>query len=185
MWFDRTARNGPPIEDQVVISSLMLAAVSVSGALTCVGWGCYWRSRGYAFPNDPGDWLLTMIAATAIGLGLLLAGVFVVFSTEEDWLGTYNFLAVGAMVAGWIWLCLFGQARHGDTSAWRLAFGATMILPLATVMSPAIPIAAWMGCLIWGAWRDRIQRQHRSWTHWFGVIAALSLGVASIGVLGS
>lgn len=43
LWFDRTARNGPPIESQVVVSSLILGAIAIAGAWTCVGWGVLWR----------------------------------------------------------------------------------------------------------------------------------------------
>jgi hypothetical protein len=67
LWFDRTARNGPPIDNRLVIGSLIIAAIAIAGALSVVGFAIGWRRRGCAFPNSPGDWLLVVVTTLSAG----------------------------------------------------------------------------------------------------------------------
>src|SRR5262245_53330698 len=91
LFFDRHARNGPPIENRVIIAGLVLCAITIAGDLTVAGCGMYWRRKGIAFPQSPGDWLLTIIAGSialfCLALGIMLA-IFAVFG-DDDWLGIF------------------------------------------------------------------------------------------------
>src|SRR3954452_11257979 len=66
LWFDRTARNGPPIQSRTIVNSLMLGAIVIAGALTFTGFGLYWRTGIYAFPATPGELLLSIIARASM-----------------------------------------------------------------------------------------------------------------------
>jgi len=185
LWFDRTARNGPPIESQVVVSSLILGAIAIAGAWTCVGWGVLWRRQGYAFPKNPGDWLLTIVAASTIGVVAELIGVFVAFFIEEDSLAIYYPLAGFALLAFWLLLSFRGIKHYADTVAWRVVFVSMMLLGMATVFGGSgFLIAGVLVCLAWAVWSDLRNRIARGWTHWFGVVVAMSLGIAAIGAFG-
>jgi hypothetical protein len=183
MWFDRTARNGPPIEERVIIGSLILGAVAISGALTCAGWGFYWRKRGYAFPKEPGDWLTTWIAACVAALLAVLAGIFTVFFIEEDWLSAFYFFGGFAIYATWFLVALRGAIHYSDTVAWRVFFSLLSVLPIiAGLTSLTIAACSLLACLCWAGWNDRRHNNYRNWTHWFGMAVTLSLACALIGV---
>jgi hypothetical protein len=185
MWFDRTVRNGPPIESRVVIGSLILLAVAVSGALTCVSWGLYWRARGYAFPKEPGDWLLTWIAATILGVLVMLVGVFVVFFIEEDWLDAFYFFGGVAFLIVSGLLGMLGVMRYSDTAAWRVVFAVLAALPLIVLVAGAVAAACGvLASLLWAIWIDLRRRLRRHWMHWLGVIVVCSLACVMMGIAG-
>jgi hypothetical protein len=183
MWFDRTARNGPPIESRVVVGSLILLAVAVSGALTGVGWGLYWRGRGYAFPKEPGDWLLTWIAATIVCVLAMLIGVFVVFFIEEDWLDAFYFFGGLMLLIVSIRFGILGLMKYGDTAAWRVVFAVLAALPLIFLVAGAVAAACGvLASLLWAVWNDRRLRLRRHWMHWLGVIVVCSLACVMMGI---
>lgn len=185
LWFDRTARNGPPIKSQIVAGSLILGSIAIAGAWTCVGWGVFWRRQGFAFPKYPGDWLLIIVAFSTVALVAELIGVFLAFFIEEDLLAIYYPLAALALLAFWLLLNFRGIKYYADTVAWRVVFVAMMVLGMTTAFNvSANLIVGVLICLAWAAWSDLRNQIARGWTHWFGVVVALSLGIAAIGAFG-
>jgi hypothetical protein len=188
MTFDRWARNGPAIENQVIIAGLVLGAAVITGALTVVGSGIYWRRHGFVFPQSPGDWLLTVLAASVASFCGVFALFFAIFFTfgDDDWFPAY-YLIVGALaLVGWIRLHWIAIKRYADTAMWRTAFWMLMLSPFAAGLIQrigAVAIAV-IACVLWAAWSDWRKHIARSWTHWCGVAAAVSLGISLICVFG-
>ncbi len=186
MAFDRAARNGPPIKSRVVIAGLVLDAVVIAGALTVVGSGVYWRSRGVAFPQSPGDWLLVIIAATVVGFCITLALFFAIFITfgDDDWFPNY-YLFVGAIAfVAWLRTHYIVIRRHADSVAWRGVFVVLMLSPFTISILFWPTLVALIACVLWAAWSDWRNRLERSWTHWTGAALAISLCVSPICVFG-
>lgn len=188
MTFDRWFRNGPAIENPVIIAGLVLLAAVVTGVLTVVGSGIYWRRSGYVFPYAPGDWLLTIIAASVVsfcGTFALFLAIFFTFG-DDDWFAAYYLIVGGLAVVGWHRVYWIGIRRYADSAIWRATFWVLMISPLAAILIQRIgPVAiAIIACVLWAAWSDWRKRVERSWTHWCGVAAAISLGISLLCMFG-
>ena len=82
MWFERTLHGGPPIENKIIIASLVLGAIAISGALIFSFFGIYWSDRIFPFPKGQGELLLWILAHTSIALGAAFLGIFVVFAIQ-------------------------------------------------------------------------------------------------------
>lgn len=188
MTFDRWARNGPRISNPVIIAGLVLGAVVIAGALTCVGCGFYWRRRGFAFPQSPGDWLLTIISASVVGLCTVYALFLAIFfaSRDDDWFAMFYVIIGAAALIGWVYLQYVGMRRRADTGAWRFTFGVLMLSPCAAgqarMFGPVI--IAVIACVMWAAWNDWHHSIQRQWTHWCGAIFAISLCTSLLCVFG-
>jgi hypothetical protein len=180
LWFDRTARNGPPLENKLVIVALVALAICVSGAICCAGLGLHWRYNGYSFPAEPGQWLLIEIAAAAVVVLLWIAGTFAIFLIDEDFATVFQimfliaaavlFIASNYCIAGW----------HCDTILWRTVFGYLAAFPfLAFAWGAArLPFADFltfvgMLLLLSAAANDWLAVRGRNWMHWFGVVFSL------------
>jgi hypothetical protein len=192
MWFDRTARNGPPITDPVTIACLILGAVAISAALSVFFSSFYWRRKGYAFPRSPGDLLLHIAAKSALYLLGAFVGIFVVFFAigDDDWQGMYFFLVVSIAAVGWVQMNKEGYSQYADTGPWRVAFAMMIIAPAVVVLMtfigtlPIILLTALIACIVGAAGSDVRHHIHREWTHWVGVFVVISLTAALIGIFG-
>jgi hypothetical protein len=157
-WFERTARNGPPIDNDFVIGALVIVAVGISGALTFAGYGLSWRATGHDFPAEPGQWLLFEVAVAVCGVIAWVIGSFIIFWIEEDWLevlqpgfGIMLLIAFALMniYIGW---------KRADTHAWKVTILSLNVIAFLTLFF-----------LFWAVWDDRRRRLARHWTHWLGV----------------
>jgi hypothetical protein len=190
MWFDRTARNGPPITDPVVIASWIILAIAIAAALTCFAFSFEWRRSGYDFPCQPGELLIVIAAKNALFVIALIAGVFLIFFVfDDDWIMPYYFLAVMFALIGWIRMNARGFARFADTRPWRYVYasfifapGIVLVAALAGVWTVA-PLMAVIACLTGAAGSDLRNQINRPWTHWLGVSVAVLLIAALIGLL--
>jgi hypothetical protein len=191
LWFDRTARNGPPVTNPLTIVSLIVAAVAISGVLTLSVFGGHWRRKGYVFPGTPGEWALAVITIS-VGQSLLVFVLFLLifFSVgDDDWFGAFGFVAVIALLVGWGRLNAAGMSRYADTRSWRLFYSVMIVAPGIVICSYVfdgvllpIALAAVIACVLFAAWRDVRTRAQRPWTHWVGVGAVVWLGAALIGL---
>jgi hypothetical protein len=191
-WFDRTARNGPPITDRLVISSLVVGAIAIAAAFTFFGFGFYWRRKNYNFPQQPGDLLLVVAAKSAIYVVGVIAGLFVIFFVfgDDDWQPAYYSFAILLAIVGWVRMNARGFARYADTTAWRFVYAMMIVAPaivllttLAGIWSMA-PLWVVIACLIGAAGSDLRNHIQRQWTHWLGVFVAVLLIAALIGLDG-
>jgi hypothetical protein len=167
LWFDRTARNGPPIKNPFAIASLIFGAIAIAGALTCTGFGASWRRSGYGFPAEPGQWWLVTITAAVFGVLVWIFGSFAMLFLNDDWIEPFQML--WAIVYG---LALFGFylfiiLRRCDTNAWQLAIASTVSIPALT--GPFI---------VWAVVDDRRRKITRHWSHWMGAIIVFLLWAA-------
>jgi hypothetical protein len=184
MTFDRWARNGPPIENRIVIAGLVLAVVAVAGALTIVGSGFYWRKRGVAFPQSPGDWLLVIVVAI-VGLSFVAFALFVAIFLivgDDDWLPAYATVVGLIQIAVWVALNVIAIRRYSGAFAWQLTFAVLMMSPFAigpTRLVGPITVAV-IACVIWAACVDWYKGIEREWTHWCGVACVVLLGISFI-----
>jgi hypothetical protein len=184
MTFDRWARNGPPIENRVVIAGLVLAAVALAGAITVVGAGFHWRKRGIAFPRLPGEWLI-VIVVTIFGLGFvafaLFIAIFLIFG-DDDWFPAYATLVGLVQIAVRIGLNVIAIRRCPNAFAWQLTFAVLMMSPFAigpTRLVSPITVAA-IACVIWATCVEWYNGVQRGWTHWCGVACVVLLGISFI-----
>lgn len=188
MSFDRAARNGPAIKSKAIIAGLVLGAVVIAGVLTVVGSGVYWRSRGVAFPQSPGDWLLVIIAAAVAGFCIAFAAFLAIFFTigDDDWFTGYYFFVGVVETAAWIVAHIIGIKRYSDTYAWRVTFVVLMFSPFAIGPTQFVGriVVAVIACVLWAACVDWHKHIPRQWTHWCGVACAISLGISLICVFG-
>jgi hypothetical protein len=193
MTFDRWLRNGPPIENPVVIAGLVLGAVTIAGALTCFGCGILWRRRGYAFPASPGDWLLTIMAVSVVAFCGALApflAIFFVFG-NDDWFALYYTVAGLSGLIGLAWMQFAAIKRHADSAMWRTTFGVmTFIVLLLNPFTIGIRHIfgafefAVIACVLWAAWSDWHRSIQRQWTHWCGALFTVSLYISLLCVFG-
>jgi hypothetical protein len=190
MWFDRTVRNGPPATDRVVIASLTVGAIALSAAFTCFGFGFYWRRTGYQFPRQPGDFLLFVAAKSALFVVGVIAGIFAIFFTigDDDWQPAYYSIAMLLALIGWARMNARGFSQYADTTAWRLVYAMMIVAPgivlvttVAGIWSVA-PLGALIACLIAAAGNDLRNQLLRHWTHWLGVVVAILVIAALIGL---
>jgi hypothetical protein len=191
MWFDRTARNGPPITDPVVIVSWIVVAIAVAAALTCFAFSFKWRRNGYEFPRQPGELLIVVSAKSALFVAAVIAGVLLTFFAigDDDWIMPYFFFAMIFAVIGWARMNARGFARFADTTPWKYVYAMLIIAPgivlpatLAGVWTVA-PLMAVIACLVGAAGSDLRSQINRSWTHWLGVFVAVLLIAALTGLL--
>jgi hypothetical protein len=100
LWFDRTARNGPPIRAPVVITALVGGAIAIAAAFTILAFAVHWRGNGIKFPQQPGDVLLLIAARSALYFGGAVIGILIVFFAigGDDWQPIY-FLIVCSIAA--------------------------------------------------------------------------------------
>ena len=188
MTFDRWFRNGPAIENPVIVAGLVLGAAVIAGALTIVGSGFYWRRCGFAFPQAPGDWLLTVLAASIASFCSIVALFLAIAFTfgDDDWFVAY-YLIVGVLaLLGWICVHWIVIKRCADSALWRATFWALLFSPFAAVLIQRIGpvVIAVIACILWAAWSDWRKHIERSWTHWCGVAAVISLGISRLCVFG-
>jgi hypothetical protein len=184
LWFDRTARNGPAIENKVVIASLTLCAITIAGALTFTLVGTYWRNNGYPFPSRPGEWLLCVLAYSAMAMTVAFIGIFIAFGIAHDLLAIYYPVAGLALLTYWVRMILQGRAHFADTGPWRWVFGSLMLLPLV-YLTTTWPIVIFLACLLWASINDLQRKTARGWVHWLGVTLSIAMGCAGIGIIGS
>jgi hypothetical protein len=192
IWFDRMARNGPPITDPVTTACLILGAIAISAALTVFLLTFLWRRKGCAFPQSPGDLLLIIAAKSALYVFGAFAGIFVVFFTigDDDWQGMYFFLVVSIAAVGWIQMNKEAYSQYADTTAWRIAFAMMISAPAVVLLMaflgtlPVVLLAALIACIVGAAGSDLCQHVNREWTHWVGVFVLISLTAALIGIFG-
>jgi hypothetical protein len=190
MWFDRTARHGPPITDRVVIASLVVGAIAIAASFTGLAFGLYWRGRGHDFPRQPGDLLLTIAATSALFIVGVIAGIFTIFFIfgDDDWQPAYYSFAMLLALIGWARINARGFARYADTTAWRIFYAMMIVAPgivLVTTLAgiwTVAPLGALIACLIATAGNDLRNRLQRHWTHWLGVVVAILLIAALIGL---
>ena len=184
LWFDRTMRNGPPITNGVVIAALVMFAIAVAGALNFAAWGLAMRKRGHAFPLQPGDWLVLMVAVAAVWFAASVILSFAVFfalgpgAFAVVWVSSRLALLVGLMVT-----CVGIARPRSDTAMWRAAFLLLAAVPVLVwavgATAAATAIVAALNLASWSDWRRRMPR---SWMHWIGVILVATL-VISCGVI--
>ena len=184
LWFDRTMRNGPPIENMAVIGALTIFAIAVSGALCCAAWGLSWRRRAVDFPVEPGEQLMMLIAAAAAGFvaaAALSLAVFFLIAHEPFpvvWYGSRIVLLVALIGA-----CVRVARRRCDTTPWSVVFYALAALPAAAwAIDATVASSATLVALVFAVWNDWRQPIARRWTHWFGV-GVLAMIVLSCGVI--
>lgn len=178
MWFDRTMRNGPPVEDPGVLALLFVAAITVPGALCFAGYGLYWRRQGGPFPAQPGEWLLVELAAAACGVAGWFAAMFAVFLIEEDWLDGFRVLSTAGLALAFAVLNVYVAARHCDTTMWRAVFWLLAATSLGGWISWFLFSSVTAAAVAVAAWNDRRRRPARHWTHWLGAAYWAALCVA-------
>jgi hypothetical protein len=191
MWFDRTARNGPPITDPVVITALVAGAVAIAAAFTVCAFAVHWRRNGIMFPQQPGDVLLLIAMKSAFYSCGAVLGVFVVFFAigDDDWQPIYYLLVFSIAAFSWIRMNVRGYMLFADTAPWRSVFiaaiGAPAIVLALTFMRilSTLPLIAVIASLTWAAWDD-LCHVHRRWTHWLGTGVAVVLTLALIAIVG-
>jgi hypothetical protein len=182
MWFERTMRNGPPIENKIVIASLVLLAIAISGALVFTFFGIYWNDRGYPFPGRPGEMLLWILAHTTIGLTAAFLGVFVVFAISDDLLSIYYPVAGLALLIYWFWINGRGMSRHADSMRWRFVFASLVLTSIASILFQTVWLmVVFLLCMLRAAADDEHRKIARGWLHWLGVILAFATTCALIG----
>jgi membrane-associated HD superfamily phosphohydrolase len=188
IFFERHAKNGPPIESRVIIAGLVLGAITIAGALTIVGCGLNWRRKGIAFPQSPGDWLLTVVAGSFAFVCLTLSVMLTIFAIfgDDDWFGIYYAIVATCALIAWVVAHAQVIGKRTETRAWRVAFVALLISPFAMLFDGVfVPgVIAVIACMLWAACVDWRKRIDRNWTHWCGVACALSLGISLICVFG-
>ena len=182
MWFDRTARNGPPIKSQIVVGSFTLLAIIVSGALTFAGVGISERKRGYPFPAGPGEWLLWMLGCGTLTFLAAFIGIFIAFAFR---LLTLYYIVVGIILfVLWVRANMRGFIFIADTTAWRIAIGLFgIIVPISCVANSALPMLVIGACVIGASIGDMRRAVSRGWLHWAGVGLMLATVAAFIGLL--
>src|SRR4051812_13149183 len=182
LWFDRTARNGPPIQSRTIVNSLMLGAIVIAGALTFTGFGIYWRAGIYAFPATPGELLLSIIARASMAMVAAILGVLVSFAISHKSLAIYYPVAIIVLLIYWVHMNLQGVRQYADGTAWRWAFGSLLVAAiLACLLQRALPMIAFLICLLWATWVDFYGKTARGWLHWLGVILAIAITCALMG----
>lgn len=176
MTLRRWAQNGPPIENRIVIAGLVLGAATIAGALTIAGCGVYWRERGIKFPASPGDWLLTLIAASVMALCSLIGLFWLIVFTfgDDDWMQVYVIVAGLASLLAWLRLTWVAARSQADSKAWRIAFYSLMFFPFAGLLV----MCALTAVVPWAIWLDWRNGTPRNWTHWCGVAFGLSLCIS-------
>jgi hypothetical protein len=186
LTFDRTVRNGPPIENAVVIGALVIITVSVSGAVSGLCWGLGWRWRGIEFPSEPGEWLIVLVASFAFGYGAILLLSLGVFVIDHElfpvvWLGLRLGLFLGMMGT-----CAYEAWFRSDALPWRILFMVLAITPIVVLtLGLTAPASVAAIVLVTAIWNDLRQgRQHR-WTHWLGagIFLAIVLSCTTMAVL--
>jgi hypothetical protein len=188
LWFDRWARNGPPISDQLIVVGLIISALVFAASLTCFGFAMVWRRHGYSFPQRPGDCLLLIMARSILFLAGAILGVFAIFMIvgDDDWLVSFYVVMCIIGVIAWLRSNAKLLAKYADTNAWCAA-GLMLIAAPGLVIFVYVlagfamigAIAPLLACLLWASYDDWRQFKQRSWTHWLGVFSAIILGVAA------
>jgi hypothetical protein len=172
----------------------VLYAVCTSLALTGIGLGFYWRTKGVRFFNQPGHWLLVKqslggwillvaaysVATTSLGIGLHPGNVVGVFS-------------FGTALAG-TGICFFAAWRIADSAWWRALFAIEGLIGIGIFIWPHL---LWFSPIVFGitqlgmrvlllallfavAITDRKSRRERDWLHWLGVFIYITIYVAAI-----
>jgi hypothetical protein len=190
MWFDRIARNGPSITNPVVIASWIVVAIAIAAAFTCFAFSFAWRRAGYDFPRQPGELLIVIAAKSALFAVAVIAGVLLLFFTigDDDWILPYYFFAMIFALIGWARMNARGFARYADTTPWRFVYVMLIIAPAIVLLATlagvwtVAPLMAVIACLIGAAGSDLRNQINRPWTHWLGIIVAVLLIAALIGL---
>jgi hypothetical protein len=180
MTFDRTARNGQPIENQVIIAALMVTAVVVAGVLTISGSALRWRRQGVAFPNSPGDMLLISMTGAVLAFVVTFALLFAIFFLigDDDWFALYYLIVAAIVLVGWSYLQIAGMLRHSNTWQWRVVFGILLLGPWVVGFFPIPVFIAFIASVLCASWVDWRKAIPRAWTHWCGVAFAILLGIS-------
>ena len=171
-----------------------------------------WRRfvDGLAFPTQPGHWLLVLVAATFI-----LVGLTDVTTRGMQWLGWIDrgwdrrayaqqvqiwfvvfagsifAICLGRRLGRWRWLAaavaLLTLANALTSLAAQLVFysNATTWLPLPSGNWPyfAVHCSRLYGtllCLPFLLWAGYRDRHDRDWVHWVGICVAIVLGVIEV-----
>ena len=187
MTFDRTARNGPPIENRMIIAALMVMAVVVAGVVTISGSAIQWRRQGVAFPNSPGDMLLISMTGAVLAFVATISLLFAIFFLigDDDWFALY-YITVGIVVlVGWSYLQFAGMLRYAKTWQWRVVFGILLIAPWIVGFLPIPVFVAFIASVICASWVDWRKAIPRAWTHWCGVAFAILLGISLLCIVAS
>jgi hypothetical protein len=189
LWFDHGMRNGPPIKNITVNAALTAMAIAASGALSCGGLGVYWRRRGYAFPVEPGEQLVALVAAGIVGfVATTILSLVVFFMVSHTFFPSVWFMSRFAVLFALAIWCLYGARPRCDTLPWRILFDvfAALLLVAPYVGESALVVAAIvvLVLLVIAAGNDRRRNTRRNWMHWFGVgvlaVIVLSCGVISL-----
>lgn len=172
----------------------VLYAVCTSLALTGIGLGFYWRTKGVRFFNQPGHWLLVK---QSLGVWILLIAAYSVATTSLEIgphpgnvIGVFSF---GTALAG-ICICFFAAWRIADSVWWRTLFAiegligiGIFVWPLILQFSPMMFGVAQLGMrallltlLVVVSITDRKAVRERDWPHWLGVFIYLTIYVAAI-----
>jgi membrane-associated HD superfamily phosphohydrolase len=180
MTFDRTARNGPPIENRMIIAALMVTAIAVAGALTISGSAYYWRRHGVSFPQSPGDMLLISMAGAVLAFFAVIALLFAIFLLigDDDWFALYYTIVGIVVVVGWSYLQIAGMLDYANTWQWRVVFGILLLAPWIVVFFPIPVFVTFIASVLCASWVDWYKAIPHAWTHWCGVAFAILLGIS-------
>ena len=160
--------------------------------ITLLGFGVWWRGRGYAFFHQPGHWL---IVVNSLSMSTFLVAASAAFMGWDEsqapfLLWTAWFLGVNlAACAINYWVAL----RVADTLSWRSIFivsgSVALFMVFAHLLTLYGAIYSWgyVLCgflatllLIFAMLHDRRSRILRDWPHWSG--AGLELIMSSVAI---
>lgn len=184
LWIDRTMRNGKPLDNRVAIGAVIVIAIGISGALCCAGWGFSWRRQGYAFPAEPGQWLIVILAvATAGYVVALMSSLGVFFLVSDDVFSFVWLLARFVLLIGLMGISVHA-GRRSDTFAWQAFFYTLAAMLVAVWLIGALfPLGVMLLALLVGVANDWRRCSVRHWTHWLGIslfgMICLACGVLS------